>query len=99
MEVGGWSILWRSTDLHSVCVCVCKYTIWDMIYRRPGFDCEILLIANCEFFYNSQSKESQEKEYAVTCDHAPFAQTRVFNHVQLSIVDEYSSIFVDISSQ
>ena len=58
-----------------------------MQYRRPGFDCEILLIANCEFFYNSQSKESQEKEYAVTRDHAPFAQTRVFNHVQLSIVE------------
>ena len=45
-----------------------------MGYRRPGFDCDILLIANCEFFYNSQSKESQEKEYAVTRDHAPFAQ-------------------------
>ena len=30
------------------------------LYRRSGFDCEILLIANCEFFHNSQSKESQE---------------------------------------
>ena len=55
------------------------YSSWtlqyaEMYYRRPGFDCEILLIANCEFFYNSQSKESQEKEYAVTRDHAPFAQ-------------------------
>ena len=34
-------------------------------YRRSGFDCEILLIANCEFFHNSQSKESQEKEYSI----------------------------------
>ena len=34
-------------------------------YRRSGFDCEILLIENCEFFHNSQSKESQEKEYAI----------------------------------
>ena len=34
-------------------------------YLRSGFDCEILLIANCEFFHNSQSKESQEKEYAI----------------------------------
>ena len=31
-------------------------------YRRSGFDCEILLTANCEFFHNSQSKESQEKD-------------------------------------
>ena len=23
------------------------------------------MIANCEFFHNSQSKESQEKEYAI----------------------------------
>ena len=72
------------------------------VYRRPGFDCEILLIANCEFFYNSQSKESQEKEYAVTRDHAPFVQTRVFNHVQLPIVEmsirRYSSIF-QVNSQ
>ena len=34
-------------------------------YRRLGFDCEILLIANCEFFHNFQSKELQEKEYAI----------------------------------
>ena len=32
-----------------------------LTYRRSGFDCEILLIANCEFFHNSQSKVSQEK--------------------------------------
>ena len=24
-------------------------------YRRTGFDCECLLNANCEFFYDSQS--------------------------------------------
>ena len=35
------------------------------LYRRSGFDCEILLIANCEFFHNSQSKESQEKDYSI----------------------------------
>ncbi len=34
-------------------------------YRRLGFDCEILLIANCEFLHNSQSNESQLKEYAM----------------------------------
>ena len=33
--------------------------------HRSGFDCEILLIANCEFFHNSQSKESQEKDYSI----------------------------------
>ena len=49
------------------------------IYCRSDFDCEILLIANCEFFHNSQSKESQVKEYAmnnITCDHAPSVQVR-----------------------
>ena len=35
-----------------------------MLYRRLGFECEILLIANCEFLHKMQSKESQEKEYA-----------------------------------
>ena len=37
------------------------------------------MIANCEFFHNSQSKESQVKEYAmnnITRDHAPSAQAR-----------------------
>ena len=47
----GSSLLIESTD--------------SMIYHRSGFDCEILLIANCEFFLNSQSKESQEKEYSI----------------------------------
>ena len=39
----------------------------------------ILLMANCEFLYKTQSKELQEKEYAmnITCDHTPFAQVRV----------------------
>ena len=35
------------------------------MYRGSGFDCEILLIANCEFFHNSQSKESQVKDYSI----------------------------------
>ena len=28
-------------------------------YRRSGFNCEYLLIANCEFFYVSQLIDSQ----------------------------------------
>ena len=42
-------------------------------YRRSGFECEILLIANCEFLHKTQSKESQEKENAmnITRDHTP----------------------------
>ena len=31
----------------------------ELGYCRSGFDCEILMIANCEFFWSSQSKESQ----------------------------------------
>ena len=34
-------------------------------YCRSGFECEIILIANCEFLYEIQSKESQEKEHAM----------------------------------
>ena len=41
------------------------FKVYPTLYCRSGFDCEILLIANCEFFHNSQSKESQEKEYAI----------------------------------
>ena len=40
--------------VHCMGVLVC-------IYRRSGFECEILLIANCEFLYKTQSKELQEK--------------------------------------
>ena len=50
--------------------------------RRLDFECEILLIANCEFLYNMQSKESQEKEYAmneITRGHTPFAQVRALD--------------------
>ena len=36
-----------------------------MYYSRSGFECEILLIANCEFFHNSQIKESQENNIAI----------------------------------
>ena len=35
------------------------------------FECEILLIANCELLYKTQSKESQENEYTITHDHTP----------------------------
>ena len=40
------------------------------------FECEILLIANCESLHKMQSKESQEKEYTInniTHDLTPFA--------------------------
>ena len=60
-------------------MCSCCF----IIYRRSDFDCEILLIANCEFFHNSQSKESQVKEYAmnnIIRDHAPSAQARTQMH-------------------
>ena len=30
-----------------------------ILYHRSGFDCEIPMIANCEFFRSSQSKEWQ----------------------------------------
>ena len=65
-----------------LCSCVTiKHIIVTLFYDhyeycRSGFDCEILSIANCEFFLNSQSKGLQVKEYTmnITCDHAPFAQ-------------------------
>ena len=40
----------------------------NMHYRRSGFDCEILMIANCEFFRSLQSKESQStaQAYSIT---------------------------------
>ena len=52
------------------------YIIGNATYCRLGFECEILLIVNCEFLHKTQSKESQEKEYImnnVTHDHTPFA--------------------------
>ena len=48
-----------------------------MEYCRLGFECEILLIVNCEFLHKKQSKELHKKEYAmnnVTYDHTPFAR-------------------------
>ena len=60
---------------------------------RSGFDCEILLIVKCEFLNNSQSKESQIKEYAmnITCNHTPSSRQAIqhsyvhhaFSHVFL----------------
>ena len=52
------------------------------LYRRSGFNCEILLIVNCNFFYDLQSKESQVKEYAmnITCNHAPSTRAVVHSH-------------------
>ena len=48
------------------------------VYCRSGFECEILLIANCEFLYKTQSKESQEKDAMnSTRDHTPFAQAHM----------------------
>lgn len=44
--------------VYIVHVCKCRY------YHRSDFNYEILLFANCGFFHNSQSKDSQVKEYA-----------------------------------
>ena len=63
-------------------LCTTVYSIYGTmwcIYRRSGFDCEILLIANCEFFHNSQSKESQEKEYAINNNNF-IARLAIRNH-------------------
>ena len=40
----------------------------ESIYRRLGFDCKILMIANCEFFRSLQSKGSQSttQAYSIT---------------------------------
>ena len=35
-------------------------------YHRSGFDCKILMIVNCEFFWSLQSKESQSILECVT---------------------------------
>ena len=59
-------------------------------YRRSGFEYEILLIANCEFLHKTQSKESQEKEYAmnnVTRDHTPFARALTCNLKHARVID------------
>ena len=32
----------------------CVVIVCSWMYRRTGFDCEYLLNANCEFFYDSQ---------------------------------------------
>ena len=59
-------------------------------YRRLGFECEILLIANCEFLYKTQSKESQEKEYGmnnVTHDHTPFVRVLACDPKHACVID------------
>ena len=33
---------------------IVTYNLYSIVYRRLGFNCEYLLIANCEFFYVSQ---------------------------------------------
>ena len=69
-------------------------------YRRSGFNCEILLIAKCEFFHNLQSKESQVQEYTMfMCDHAPSAQAHAqmhFSHVFLTFVRRSSRLAIEI---
>ena len=52
--------------------------LMNIPYRRSGIDCKILSNANCENFHILQSKESQEKEYAmnnIILDLATFAKT------------------------
>ena len=39
------------------------------MYRRTGFNCENLIIANCEFFYSSQTFDSQKISYAIVHKH------------------------------
>ena len=41
-----------------VCVCVCVRS-WINAYRRTGFNCDNLLIANCEFLLCLQLLETQ----------------------------------------
>ena len=54
-----------------VCACVCDNETQDIIeeYCRTGFNCENLIIANCEFFYSSQSFDSQTYSTSVMIHH------------------------------
>ena len=48
-----------------------------IVIGRVQVECELLLIANCEFLYKTQSIDSQEIEYAmnnVIRDHTPFVR-------------------------
>ena len=56
-------------------------------YCRSGFDYEILLIANCEFSHNSQSKELQLKEYTTDKDVVIFV-TIPINIIFLKVVNQ-----------
>ena len=65
-------------------------------YYKSGFECEILLIANCEFLYKTQSKE-----YAmnITCGHNPFTQTHVLAHDRkhVRVIDLLACMYVQLS--
>ena len=55
-------------------------------YRRLGFECQILLIANCEFY----TKESQEKEFIVnnvTRDHTSFTHMLACDPKHACVID------------
>ena len=71
-------MLWcsRPNDWCGISSSLCIMWGLQSSYRRSDFNCEILLIANCKFFHNSQSKESQVKEYAmnITRNHTPSAR-------------------------
>ena len=49
--------------IHVECMLAAQYCVhmyyFYIMYRRTGFDCEYLLNANCEFFYDSQSFNTQ----------------------------------------
>ena len=75
-----------------------------------GFDFKVLLIANCKFFHNSQLKESQIKENAMSIDITMpllFVKHSIehscifarFSHVQPSRWDQDGPSWVDTSSQ
>lgn len=81
----------------------------EKIHYSSGFNCEILLIANCVFFHNLQSIELQVKEYAMNMrNHAPSAcqalnqaSTRSLHlYVQPSRWDwDESSLILQVNSQ
>ena len=75
---------------NNYCIRVHKNKNSDHSYRRSGFECAILLIANCEFLHKTQSKKSQKKEYAmnnVTRDHTPFAHVLACDPKQACVID------------
>ena len=68
----------------------------SIVYRRSGFDCEIPLLRIASFFHNSQSKESQEKDYASNNNY--IARLAICNHSK-SQFGLYSAICNRLTTQ